>query len=273
MDWFGHQFLTAGPVVYIAGEGVSGIKKRVKRWCEYHSLAYPPPAFHVIPMPYDFLKATEIEILIKQIAPLNPVKVTVDTVAANMRGSDSKDENMALLLNGAGQLRHATGATVNLIHHCGYDTTHARGWSGFGCALDTEISVKRRGDKITDGFLVKCEKLKEYEEFNPLVVQCKKVGVGDESSVVLTGIETDNRDRQIEDDKAVADVLKYLAAPMVQSELAKAAGLHHRHIKPILSYAETNGLVTVEQRGNKLVYSLGLLGHNLLARFTLSTVK
>ena len=47
LDWFDHK-VTAGPVVYVVGEGANGAKQRMKAWREHQSIDTPVP-FVMIP--------------------------------------------------------------------------------------------------------------------------------------------------------------------------------------------------------------------------------
>ena len=91
-----------GPVLYIAGEGVSGLRNRVKAWLAHHEVVTPPRNFVFIPATFNLLDEAEIDEVI-QIARddlgQNPSLVVIDTLARNFGGgNENATQDMNLFI-------------------------------------------------------------------------------------------------------------------------------------------------------------------------------
>lgn len=87
--------------------------------------------------------------------------IVIDTLAWAMPGGSENDpKDLGLALSGARSLRDALNATVLLIHHLGKDATKgARGHSSLKAALDTELTIEKRGDVR----VISASKQRDYE--------------------------------------------------------------------------------------------------------------
>jgi AAA domain len=69
--------------------------------------------------------------------------VVLDTLNRSLSGSESSDKDMTLYVKAAEAVRKAFGCLCVIVHHCGYDDTHARGHTSLPAAVDAELSVMR----------------------------------------------------------------------------------------------------------------------------------
>jgi AAA domain len=147
-----------GLVVYIAGEGAGGMRRRVDAFLKHHGIheiANVP--FALIPYTVNFRDQSNVDDLVKTIreaaARLGvPVRwVIVDTLSRALAGgNENAPDDMGALVRGADQVRLATGAHLTFVHHTGKDDSKgARGHSLLRAAVDTEIEVWR--SKGTEG--------------------------------------------------------------------------------------------------------------------------
>lgn len=179
-----------GPALYVAAEGVGGIRKRCLRWLEHHKL--PEPAdFLVVPEAFDFVKPVETQELIKianDSLSVPPSLIVIDTLNRNMIGNENDSTDMGAFVRSATTLQKTFGSTVVIVHHSGHaNLDRERGHSSLQGAMDAIIATEKLGERITDGIAVSCKKLKEADLFQSFKVHCREVGEGDESSVVLAG--------------------------------------------------------------------------------------
>jgi hypothetical protein len=72
-----------------------------------------------------------------------PAVVVLDTLNRSLSGSESNDKDMTLYVKAAEAVRKAFGCLCVIVHHCGYDDTHARGHTSLPAAVDAELSVMR----------------------------------------------------------------------------------------------------------------------------------
>jgi hypothetical protein len=136
----------AGDVIYIAGEGGAGLKKRRDAFAKHYGMAAGTRVF--------FLRAQlnlrstfdDARSLIDAVAALSlrPALVIVDTLArAFAGGNENASEDMGAFIAVVGHLQAAlAGPTVLLVHHSGKDEARGmRGHSSLFGAVDTELEV------------------------------------------------------------------------------------------------------------------------------------
>ena len=160
-NWLGRK-TQQGTVLYIAGEGggLDGIGKRCQRWQDYYQLP-EPHNFRIIDDAFSLIQNSELDELceiidVDLLDVGNPTFIVIDTLARNLGGSDSSDENMAKFVAAADRLRSSYGSAVNIIHHTGWDKSRERGHSSLRCAADTMISMVKLGEHIYQGVEATC---------------------------------------------------------------------------------------------------------------------
>lgn len=129
--WFGHP-VGQGPVLYIAGEGTSGLAQRQRAWRE--ACGWPDlGGMHWLPMAVNLLDATWTSALVRLVEDLQPKLVTIDTLARSMPGGDENaSADMSALVAASDRVREASRATVNLVHHTPKEGSTPRGHSARG---------------------------------------------------------------------------------------------------------------------------------------------
>lgn len=160
LHW-GLQLVSQGqPVLYIAGEGVSGLKTRIQAWLTHadpkHELAglmihKGPVEIASETVPQDFRDLEHV-----------PSLVVVDTLA---RSFGTADENSAKDMNGfvsgCDRLRGLwQGCTVLVLHHTGKDRSKGgRGSTALHGAVDASLEM----DPAKDGsFTLRFKKMKDW---------------------------------------------------------------------------------------------------------------
>lgn len=172
-SWFGCD-VKQGIVVYIALEGISGIRKRAEAACKHHNV-------DLSSLPIVFADGTMNLVTDKglpaQIAEEAkragehfglPVRaIVIDTLARAMNGDENSAKDMGALIAGADAIRMVTGAHVCLVHHEGKDSDKGmRGSNALLGAVDTAIRIGRDKDNHR-GFEGKITKQKEDEIGRP----------------------------------------------------------------------------------------------------------
>lgn len=146
-SWNGHR-VTAGRVLYVVAEGVSGFRQRIKAYC--HQQAIPRIGMDVI---YDItpnlINVAQITDLISEIRQREPYDLIVmDTFAQVMAGADENNgQDVGNALSQCKRIAARCGAMVLLVHHSGKDVSKgSRGHSSIKAACDVEIKVERSND-------------------------------------------------------------------------------------------------------------------------------
>lgn len=144
-DAFGRATV-AGDVIYIAGEGGSGLKKRRDAFNKHYN---PAPGMRVFFLRSQLnLRSTmdDAKALVDAVRAtgLRPSLVIVDTLArAFAGGNENASEDMGAFITIIGHLQAAlAGCAVLLVHHSGKDEARGmRGHSSLYGAVDTELEV------------------------------------------------------------------------------------------------------------------------------------
>jgi hypothetical protein len=173
-----------GSVLYIAGEGVGGLGRRVKAFERYHGLG-GLNSFHILQQAVNFRDDSSIQRLLRSIDRVGGdfSAIFVDTVARALPGSDENSAtDMGAFVDACDRVRHHTGAAVIGVHHSGKDINRGmRGSSALLGAVDTSIEVKN-----TDGLIcLKTQKQKDQAEHPPIYLKMKEIALVDGSSVAL----------------------------------------------------------------------------------------
>ncbi|MCY4329945.1 MAG: AAA family ATPase [Endozoicomonadaceae bacterium] len=168
-DWNGKK-CTKGTVIYIVGEGGSGVPRRIKGWeVEYNNNNTISNLF-TIPQPVFISNNQQIDTMIetiKEVERRTRTKVTavfIDTLARCFAGADeNKTADMNMFISGCDKIKTQTGASIVVIHHSGKnDDAGARGSSALRAAADFEFKISR-----PDGehyYVLKQTKAKDSDE-------------------------------------------------------------------------------------------------------------
>ena len=163
--WMGRD-VAQGSVLYIAAEGRRGIPKRVEAWhvsrtdCDASSIRF-------LDEPVNMLDEREVDSLLADIAEMDtpPTLVVVDTLARCFGPFDENStRDMGVFVAGCDRVRRATGATVLVVHHTGWNGDRERGNSALRAGADTMIAVTADDNVMK----LACVKQKDAEEFTPI---------------------------------------------------------------------------------------------------------
>lgn len=152
--WFGHEVVTGGSVLYIAAEGASGLRKRVRAWEVAHLGGDRVPAdrLHVYNGTVNLADKWQVETLGSIIDGIVTTGVplallVVDTLHKCAPGLDEQSsKDMSIPMHAAATLRERFGATVLLNHHTGHNGERSRGSSALEDDIDTSWVIRLDGD-------------------------------------------------------------------------------------------------------------------------------
>lgn len=178
MDWHGTEAKPTG-VLYIAGEGVRGLGKRVKGWKRRHAMEGVDAPFLLVPVAVQLLDERQRAKLIRTIAAAMqraafPIGlIIIDTVSRALAGADENgQETMSAFVAACDEIRTVFNCAVLAVHHSGKDKE--RGMRGSTVLLggcDASIRVSKSEKVVT----LKTEKQKDAEEAEPIYMQMEKV--------------------------------------------------------------------------------------------------
>ncbi|HCD56563.1 AAA family ATPase [Haliea sp.] len=172
IDWHGHK-TTKGNVIYLAGEGFSGMKARfraleIKYGMTGSGLFISNGPAHLS----DLEHAQAVYNEITRVCP-DPALIIIDTLHRNFGdGDENSARDLGRFLTTLTALTQATGASIFLAHHSGHASSgRARGSSALRAAMDVEYKLEKSGQTVT----VSCTKAKEHEAPEPACFELQEV--------------------------------------------------------------------------------------------------
>ncbi|MBN2629100.1 MAG: AAA family ATPase [Rhodobacteraceae bacterium] len=181
-DWHGIR-VNGGNVVYIAGEGGSGINNRIEAMRLHYAdmmQAMDGGDFILMKTALDLCGATDAAALCEALKDdfIDPILIIIDTLAmAFGSGDENTAKDMGAFVQNCRHIRTATGAHVMVIHHSGKDTTKgARGSGSLRGASDTEIELTRDGEVI----VATQRKQRDMQVGKPFAYTLKSVFLGND---------------------------------------------------------------------------------------------
>jgi len=177
-DWHGHEVRQNGAVYYIAGEGISGINRRIKALSIHHGVDLESVPLFVSNRAAQFLDDPDQVIMavdeLKELTGEDPVLVIIDTLSRNFgSGDENQTKDMSRFVATIDDLRSYYHCAALAVHHTGLsEKDRARGAYALKAALDWEYRLNKK----TDGTLIlTCTKAKDHEEpssicFKPKII-------------------------------------------------------------------------------------------------------
>jgi len=165
VPWLGCR-VTQRPVLYIAGEGRSGVVRRMRGWLLYHGRR--PPPLYIAKNATQLLipsAVSEIQKFLDEHHQSEPF-IVLDTLARNFGpGNENSTADMSIVIATLDDvLRVAACATVLIVHHVPLESIsgsalRSRGSSALPGAADTIITCRR----VKGSIVVHCDKQKEAD--------------------------------------------------------------------------------------------------------------
>ncbi len=187
MSWMGHP-VKQGAVVYIAGEGIGGMGKRIRAWKQQHGWTGGATGLHLLGTAPHLLSPEDVLFLrdAMRALPVKPSLVVIDTLARSMTGGDENSaQDMGRAVAAAESIRVEFGCHVLLVHHKPNGAAKTRGSNALPGAAYTLVDVVRDNDTI----IVNCPKQKDAAEFDRMYAKLLTVCIDEETletSCVLT---------------------------------------------------------------------------------------
>ena len=220
-----------GAVLYIAGEGVGGLGKRIKAWQAHHKLTADVP-FYVLPTAVRFREPDDVERLLRTIDHLDTKfsAVFVDTVARALLGGDENSAtDMGMFVDACEIVKRHCECAVVAIHHSGKDAARGmRGSTALLGAVDTSIKVSKLEETVT----LTTEKQKDAEPMPDAAFTMTPVALIDDVSVVMTQADMPEKKprsaKLTEPQKIALQALRNLSVELGQERVPVTAW-HDKH--------------------------------------------
>ena len=214
IDWQGYD-TGAGKTLFIAAEGVGGLKKRIQAWLAKHKDITKTPDFHVLATTVDFLDPEQLDKLINTIHNIGKdfKLIVIDTIARTLSNSGS-DENsasdMGMFLSACDTVREQTKSAILAIHHSGKnEASGLRGSSALLGGVDTSINCSHSGTVN-----LSVQKQKDTEQLEMISLEIEKRHLFADTSVTLQKVDFESSNKPTYDpalganQKLVYDIIK-----------------------------------------------------------------
>lgn len=184
----GSAVAAKGGVLYVSGEGASGLYKRVAAWTNVYGGGVEP-AIEWLPEAVQVTTGAWQE-LCAYAAETKPALIVLDTQSRMTVGLDENDAKSATqVVARLDQLRRESGACVLTNHHASKSGATMRGSSVIEGAADTVIALDRP-DEDDPRVIVRCSKQKDAAPFRKFVME-PRTTIG---SIVLVKATNDQFD-------------------------------------------------------------------------------
>ena len=221
------QRTTQGSVYYLAAEGCSGVKKRIRGWSIVHHGGEDIPQMMIGGRAVDLSDPVMVRRFIaaikhmQDLPDVEPIRlIVIDTLARCFGGEENSATAMNIAIQHCDLIRAETGASVLVVHHSGKDEDRgARGSSALRAACDFEFSVKRQASDSGIKATLKNTKAKDSEPLHDteLRYQTVELGLVDEDGEPITTLARSRQDNELR--RAKADVV----APSTKSDVDQQA--------------------------------------------------
>jgi archaellum biogenesis ATPase FlaH len=189
IQWF-EKDTKQGTVLILAGEGTSGIRRRLKAIEKEHSLTIDPSKLFVSDRGIGLDTTNGYETVLKAINDLDskPSAIFIDTLARHIEQSDeNSNKDMTKFINDLEKIRLEYECSIILVHHTGKDgSLGARGASALKANID--FSFKVTGEKKLCS--LKCEKMKDADDnidIKNFLIKGVDLGQADKKGKAITG--------------------------------------------------------------------------------------
>lgn len=154
IPWHGHDVVTPGPVLYLAGEGQAGIARRLRAWQLHHGVTLDDAVPLYVSVVATALTDKKAQAMLRHEVDKftashgAPRLIVLDTLNRHFGdGDENSTQDMTTALRSCDVLRQMTGATVLTPHHSGHgDKTRARGSSVLHTGIDVEYMLAANGE-------------------------------------------------------------------------------------------------------------------------------
>lgn len=192
-EWFGKRVVRSGPVFYCLLEGLSDWRQRIDAWLDGHPRANATKLFTLPEQPVNLADEHSIEKVVTAISLTeeSPALVVFDTQSLATPGTDeNSNTEMNLVMGNMKRLSQKLGCPIMLVHHTGYDQSHARGATSVHAACDYQIQVRSNELMVTK---VKAAKPTKWLAFDLVETQgsayaLQRAGECDENGVAQVAV-------------------------------------------------------------------------------------
>ncbi len=170
IDWHGHE-VTKGSVLYICGEGVNGVRKRLSAFKNHYGV---DEVMKILPTTIDMMKEDSMQMLKDDIESIGISfsLIIIDTLNGNFSGSEDSADDFAVMKKNLQKYICNDTRMITWVHHTGnQEGKRGRGTSARYAGVDVSMQITK-DEKFTT---LTNTKQKDAEEFTPLTFSFKSI--------------------------------------------------------------------------------------------------
>ncbi len=170
-----------GPVLYLAGEGHNGLRRRLAAWEKENKISLKDARLAISTKAAALTDRMAVEEVIQAIEEIltpveeKPALLIVDTLARNFGiGDENSARDVGVFIAELDRIRTTYGCSVLVVHHSGVaDKNRGRGSTALRGAVDAEYKVEKEGTH----HVVTCQKAKDMVEPEPIHFERQSVEI------------------------------------------------------------------------------------------------
>ncbi len=219
-EWHGAPIRNKGAVFYIAGEGFSGLSKRLRAWTLENNINPTHLAFFISNRSAQLLDKVSTDDVVKSIDNLQalhgkPILVIIDTLNRNFGpGDENSTGDMTSFINAIDTyIRTHYGCAVLIVHHSPLtDQGRPRGSTVLHGALDWEYKLVKRPGHVRE---LSVTKVKDHDQppaisFEPVTIQLEGWVDDEDGSVMTSCVLRKTRSSPVDDTQKLPGAAKVL---------------------------------------------------------------
>jgi hypothetical protein len=267
VSWHGHK-VNQGAVLYICGEGQSGISARIKAWEKHHNRS--ADNFYMSSSPVKILSEEsldEIEAAANKSSATgqDPKLIIIDTLNRNFGdGDENSTSDMTRFIKGIDRLSHRLKCAIIIVHHSGLgDTGRGRGSSALLGAMDFSYSCKVNGSPGNKLITLTSTKTKDHTPPDPRVFEPINIQIGNDcdgnpiSSVALVETSMPTKANNLSSAQRIA--LKALKTAIANGDSSEDAWKAEAYAQNISSAGTPDANRKTFSRAKKKLLDQGLI--------------
>lgn len=164
--WWHGQPVSGGSVLYVVGEGVSGIGQRIDAWEKHNRMHQEVHPVRWLPWAVNIFDPAWAGALAEVVDEWEPALIVLDTFARCAVGAEENSaKDVGQVVANLDTIRRVAGSCVATVHHAGKDNgAGARGSSALRAAMDTELELTGEPQRLA----LKVTKQKDGPEAPPM---------------------------------------------------------------------------------------------------------
>ena len=171
-DWFGRR-VKQGRVIYIVGEGLHGLDRRIRAWRSIHPGA-DLERFHILPAMPPLNDSGAVDEMLEELAGAairSASWIVWDTLARAIPGVDENSAtDLGMAIASVDRIATELSAGALLVHHAGHNTSRERGSTALRASCDFVLGLSEDDGRHQ----LKVSKMRDGDHGDPVFLRMVK---------------------------------------------------------------------------------------------------